>query len=538
MSLTPFRRLQRRSFRWILSMAAAGLLIAATAVSALVVPARQREVAGEALGSKALLTAKLLTPRMKDALRAGAELAERAGNDALADPDFLYFLLVGPQGKVAASLGRKGQRVPDVPPKMPSGSVTVIDEQRGELVAVQQIPDSDGARLFVAFSTAPLAAAAHGTRLSLLFVGANVLLAGVLAAFFYGEALGRSAARVQRTLREATPANAYPRTLTRGNELAQIEVWLGAMMKGSKRTFGTLQEVGNELESSARAILAAAHEQQSSGSEQSAGLEELTRSMENVATTAREVVSSCDQLVQTTTDMSRNVNEAQTALSSASDRMMEIVSHQDLVNERFGDLFERSQAIIKIVDIIDVVSDRLDLLALNAAIEACRAGAVGKGFTLVAHEMRRLAENVAGSTREIKDTIAEIQRSIQASSEASHQGTELINDGAREIERMAGSIIKVFNLIGTTSEVGGRIDVYARQQLSAMEQVATAMVEIGEAQNQNTSSAHDVTRSADELIRLAGALRDEIGFFTTRDAARAAAESSGSTMITEGRTMA
>lgn len=165
------------------------------------------------------------------------------------------------------------------------------------------------------------------------------------------------------------------------------------------------------------------------------------------------------------------------------------------------------------MDIIDEISDRLDLLALNAGLEGSRAGEFGKGFSLVAQEMRRLAENVSKSTTEIKSTIQEIHRYTQASIEASGQGTEATKSGARETERMSEALESIFALIEKSAEAARRITVATQQQLSSTQQVVDALGEMNTISNRGLSASKQVTQAAAELTELATSLNQEVATF-------------------------
>ncbi len=256
-----------------------------------------------------------------------------------------------------------------------------------------------------------------------------------------------------------------------------------------------------------------ARQQEQGAREQSSSLEEVSSSMSALSDTARVIATNAGSMSQVSEEMSTTVRVGQDALRIARNAIGEIAEQNDLIADRINKLYEKSQAIINVVDIIDDISDRLDLLALNAALEGSRVGEVGKGFSLVAQEMRRLAENVVGSTKEIKETIEEIHRFIQASLEASQQGTATSRQGVEEMAKMAESMGSIFGLIEQATESARKITVSTHQQLSSTQQMVAAMGEVAAVSNQGLVSAQEVTRAAGDMSDLAGRLRDQVSRF-------------------------
>jgi methyl-accepting chemotaxis protein len=256
-----------------------------------------------------------------------------------------------------------------------------------------------------------------------------------------------------------------------------------------------------------------ARQQEQGAREQSSSLEEVSSSMSALSDTAHVIATNADSMSQVSEEMSTTVRLGQDALRIARSAIGEIAEQNDLIADRINKLYEKSQAIINVIDIIDDISDRLDLLALNAALEGSRVGDIGKGFSLVAQEMRRLAENVTGSTKEIKETIEEIHRFIQASLEASQQGTATSRQGVEEMAKMAESMGSIFGLIEQTTESARKITVSTQQQLSSTQQMVAAMGEVAAVSNQGLVSAQEVTRAAGDMSDLARRLRDQVSRF-------------------------
>lgn len=301
--------------------------------------------------------------------------------------------------------------------------------------------------------------------------------------------------------------------VTSRDEVAELAGSANSMITRLRDIVTGVRGAGIQVSEASEEILATAKTQEQGAAEQTASIEELLRSMEAMNETARTISATASGLQKLSEQMTKNVQGGEHSLNAAQNGIAEIVRQNDLVTQRITDLYERSQSIISVIDIIEGISDRLDLLALNAALEGSRAGEVGRGFSLVAQEMRRLAENVIGSTKEIKDTVQEIHRLTQASLDASRASTQKSNAGATDMEMMTASVQGVFSLIQATAMASQQILVIAQQQLTSSQQMVNAMQEIATISNEGLTATQQVTRASTDLTELAASLRERVAVF-------------------------
>ena len=158
---------------------------------------------------------------------------------------------------------------------------------------------------------------------------------------------------------------------------------------------------------------------------------------------------------------------------------MEKVRHNAVeVDDAIGKLSKRVERIGTVVEVIDEIADRSDLLALNAALEGAKAGEAGRGFSIVAAEMRRLAENVMESTKEIKNLITEIRESTHAAKEASDGNKRMAAEGEKLGGAAMTSVAGILSGIQETSDAARVIHLATQQQRTATEQVVP--VDVGD----------------------------------------------------------
>ncbi len=302
-------------------------------------------------------------------------------------------------------------------------------------------------------------------------------------------------------------------TVTTSDEFAALGQSTNDMIGRLREVVSRLLAASTQVSSASEEILASSRQQEEGAIEQTGCYEEISGTARGNSDAARNIAREADALRTTSERMLEAVENGRQSLEATRGAMRLIVSQNEVIAERTQRLYEKSEAIIRIVDIIDDVSDRLDLLALNAGLEGSRVGEVGKGFTLVAQEMRRLAENVSRSTNEIKATIQEIHRFTQGSMSASNQGTEATKSGARETDKMSEAIEAIFALIEKSTEAARRITVATQQQLSSTQQVVEALGEMNTISNRGLSASKQVTEAAAELTNLASSLNDVVATF-------------------------
>lgn len=201
------------------------------------------------------------------------------------------------------------------------------------------------------------------------------------------------------------------------------------------------------------------------------------------------------------------------AISEFIQAMQQIRSDGVAVADSITKLSKRVERIGTVVEVIDEIADRSDLLALNAALEGSRAGEAGKGFSIVAAEMRRLAENVLDSTKEIKNLITEIREATAAAGSAADASKTATEAGEKLGAVAAQAVEGILAGVQETSDAARVINLATQQQRTATEQVVASMAEIEDVTRQTTSASKQATGAAAELTQLAGRLAELIKRF-------------------------
>jgi len=227
-----------------------------------------------------------------------------------------------------------------------------------------------------------------------------------------------------------------------------------------------LQKTSDRLTKVSQDLLSAARAREASAAEEAAAVEETRRTMDMLLSSAQKIADSASAVL----------GNAERTL----DGNREIADRIELLNRH-------AEKVAEILASIMQVADRTDLLALNAALEGTKAGEAGKGFTLVAKEMRRLAENVMDSVEGIRRLMRDVRTAGQGAVESSHDGTRFSEETTRSVREIA---------------------LVTQQQRKATEQVSRSMDEMTELLNHAMADIKQTTRSAAELSQVSTLLAE------------------------------
>jgi len=331
--------------------------------------------------------------------------------------------------------------------------------------------------------------------------------------------------RKQRTQTVVEEAIEGLNALARQGDLATFQArtddaTLAPLLEGFSKVIDTLRtfvreinEAALRLSSSANEVLAASTQHESSSTEQAAAIHETTATMEELKHASAQIAENAGAVARVAEETLNSARSGRGAIAEFIQAMQQIRADGVAVSESITKLLRRVERIGTVVEVIDEIADRSDLLALNAALEGSRAGEAGKGFSIVAAEMRRLAENVLESTKEIKNLITEIREATAAAAAAADASRQATEAGERLGSVAASAVEGILSGVQETSDAARVINLATQQQRTATEQVVASMGEIEEVTRQTTQASKQATGAAAELTQLAGRLSELIKRF-------------------------
>lgn len=277
---------------------------------------------------------------------------------------------------------------------------------------------------------------------------------------------------------------------------ARLEELLG----GVRETSARVASAAAEILAGTTQQTAGAQEQASSVTETIATVDEVLQVAEKAAQRSREVAGAAQKTLEVGRSGRKAVEETIAVMEDARAKV-ETVAQSILA------LAEKAQAIADIIDSVNDISEQTHLLSLNAAIEASRAGEYGKGFSVVAGEVKELAAQSKKATEQVRRILGEIQKATNSSVLATEEGTRRVH-AAADIARGAGETIATLSgAVAEAAEIAEQITVSGGQQAAGMNQIHQAMKNVNQATTQNLASTRQVERAARDLNELGGMLQ-------------------------------
>ncbi|KAF0219236.1 MAG: methyl-accepting chemotaxis [Geobacteraceae bacterium] len=257
--------------------------------------------------------------------------------------------------------------------------------------------------------------------------------------------------------------------------------------------------------------------------------ERMATGAEEVAAQAGNVAAASEEMAATSNDIAHNCNLAADGSKQANDAALagaavvqQTVQGMNRISERVREsagtvesLGSRSDQIGAIIGTIEDIADQTNLLALNAAIEAARAGEQGRGFAVVADEVRALAERTTKATKEIGEMIKGIQQETKGAVASMEDGVKEVEKGTTEAAKSGQALQDILNEINQVAMQVNQIATAAEQQTATTSEISNNIQQITEVVQGTTKGAHESVAAANRLAKLAEGLQDGVKFFKT-----------------------
>ncbi|MDH5427622.1 MAG: methyl-accepting chemotaxis protein [Nitrospirota bacterium] len=260
------------------------------------------------------------------------------------------------------------------------------------------------------------------------------------------------------------------------------------------------------LASNADNVVRAAEGQESRAVQSASAVEEMTMTAGEVARNSTEAARIAQESAETARSGQEVVTQAVTGMQQVSEAVVQAATI-------ITTLGRSSDQIGAIVRVIEDIADQTNLLALNAAIEAARAGEQGRGFAVVADEVRKLAERTTKATKEIGDMIRQIQQDTKSAVASMDEGTNQVGHGVELANKTGEALSKIHSMINSTAGMIQQIASAAEEQSNATRQIAGDLEAMSQTTRQTSSGIADSAQACHELSTLANDLQRTVSVF-------------------------
>ncbi|MHB8876658.1 MAG: methyl-accepting chemotaxis protein [Myxococcaceae bacterium] len=345
-------------------------------------------------------------------------------------------------------------------------------------------------------------------------LGGLVLSLAMVAAAIMGTALSRPMRRIAlQATRIAEGDLGRVVLIPAEDEVWAVSAAFTTLQAHLTQVLSKLKGAGLRIGATTEQIVATSGRYEAGAAAQAGALNETSATTEELARSARQIAdngASVATIAQTTLAAAQAGQESAQAFAGSVDR---ICHDNQAISDAVAKLGKRVQQIGRIVEFINGVADRSDLLALSAELEGTKAGEVGRGFSLVAAEMRRLAENVLESTREIEELIEEIRDATSGAAAATDEGVKATFVGAGLATQVEEALRTIVELAGQTSDAVRAISLSTQQQQTGTDQLAEAMGDILKVTQQSLQTTKQVGVANAGLSTLAKELQGVVERF-------------------------
>jgi len=353
----------------------------------------------------------------------------------------------------------------------------------------------------------------------------NILWSILLAASLGGVVMITASYFVSRSMtRPLKKTIAVIEEVSQGDLTRRIEVSSGDEIGEMGRHFNgflnTLHDTMLKVSESSSQVSDAATTLDTATEQMAAGVEQAATQVDSVATASEEMSSTCSEIAQNCVRVAKNSEDANASAVTGESVIRETIEVMNRINERVNqsahiikDLGQRSEQIGEVLGLINDIADQTNLLALNAAIEAARAGEHGRGFAVVADEVRKLAERTTQATKEIGDTIVAMQDGTKNAVASMEEGVNEVELGAREAATSGDALKDIREQVHTVTGEISRIAVASEEQTATTNEISSNIHQISKAMQDTSLSIQKNAEAASRLAALSKGLQKLVGQF-------------------------
>jgi methyl-accepting chemotaxis protein WspA len=274
-----------------------------------------------------------------------------------------------------------------------------------------------------------------------------------------------------------------------------------------------VQQSGIQVTTSATQLAASGKQLEATATEQVASTQEVVATAKEIAATSSELVKTVETVALTSQDTTTAATSSQQDLARMQNTMQQLMVATSSIANKLEAISEKANNINTVVITITKVADQTNLLSLNAAIEAEKAGEYGLGFSVVAREIRRLADQTAVATLDIEQTVKEMQSAVSTGVMEMDKFAREVEQGVQDVDNVGGQIGQIIHQVQNLTPQFEVVNQGMEAQSEGAQQISEAMIQLSETSIQTADSLREINRAIEQLNEAARNLRQEISYF-------------------------
>ena len=299
----------------------------------------------------------------------------------------------------------------------------------------------------------------------------------------------------------------------RQDELGQLQRAMQSMTVGLRELIGGISDGVTQIASAAEQLSAVTEQTSAGVNSQKVETDQVATAMNEMAATVQEVARNAEEASEAAVAADQQAREGDQVVGEAIAQIERLATEVGNSTVAMGELKRESDKIGSVLDVIKSVAQQTNLLALNAAIEAARAGEAGRGFAVVADEVRSLAQRTQKSTEEIEELIVGLQSGTQQVATIMDNSRGL-TESSVELTRRAGHALgNITRTVSTIQAMNSQIATAAEQQSSVAEEINRSVLNVRDISEQTAAASEETAASSTELARLGTHLQALVGRF-------------------------
>ncbi|MNM51639.1 Methyl-accepting chemotaxis protein McpS [compost metagenome] len=304
-----------------------------------------------------------------------------------------------------------------------------------------------------------------------------------------------------------------PRHEPRRDELGQLQASMQRMTLGLRELIGGIGDGVTQIASAAEELSAVTEQTSAGVNNQKVETDQVATAMNEMAATVHEVARNAEQASEAALMADQQAREGDRVVGEAVAQIERLAREVVNSSEAMNQLKAESDKIGSVLDVIKSVAQQTNLLALNAAIEAARAGEAGRGFAVVADEVRSLAQRTQQSTEEIEELIAGLQSGTQRVASVMDSSRQLTDSSVELTRRAGGSLDTITRTVSSIQAMNQQIATAAEQQSAVAEEINRSVMNVRDISDQTSAASEETASSSVELARLGTHLQGLVGRF-------------------------